>query len=90
MACIPYVVMMHLSEQVRLIELQAEQVLYVYKTFTGNSQNSWTAYLSYENASLSSQVLCGKQYISMYFYEWLSVKKMGKKIPQPKALRSWH
>ena len=37
--------MVHLSEQVRLIKLETKQVKSVYKTFTGNSQKSWTACL---------------------------------------------
>ena len=42
---IQYVVMIYLSEQVRLIELETEQLKSVYKSFTGNCQKSWTAYL---------------------------------------------
>ena len=45
MACIEYVVMIYLSEQVRLIKLETKQVKSVYMTYTGNSQKSWTAYL---------------------------------------------
>ena len=45
MACIQYVVIIYLSEQVRLVELDTEWVYSVYMTHTGNSQKSWTAYL---------------------------------------------
>ena len=41
--------MIHLSEQVILIELETEQVQSMCKTFTGNSQKSWTAYLFKRN-----------------------------------------
>ena len=45
MECIQYIVMIHLSEQVRLIELETEQAHSVYKILTGYSQKLWTAYL---------------------------------------------
>ena len=42
---IQYEVMIHLSEPVKLIELETEQVSSMCKAFTGNSHKSWTAYL---------------------------------------------
>ena len=64
-------VIIPLSEQVRLIELEIEQVYYVRKTFTGNSRKLWKAYfftktMEYSrseinaNAALLSQELCCK------------------------------
>ena len=49
MACIHYVVMIHLNEQVRLVELLSEQVYFVCKKLTGNSQKLWTTYLFTKN-----------------------------------------
>ena len=49
MACIHYVVMIHLSELVILIELETGQVKSMSKTFTSNSQKSWTTYLFERN-----------------------------------------
>ena len=82
MACIQYVVMIHLSERVRLIKLKTEHKA-VCKTFLGNSQTLKTAYLFniktikysrtkiYENATLLSLVLCCKHYVHVYLDEYL-------------------
>ena len=45
MACIQYVVMIHLSDLGRLIELETEHVYTLCKISTGNSQTSRIAYL---------------------------------------------
>ena len=66
--------MIHLSEYVKLAELETQQVIvksYGQHTYLEevmkSSQSEFNA-----NASLSSQVLCPKHYISMYLGEYLA------------------
>ena len=83
MPFIQYVVMIYLSDQVRLIELETEQVKCLCKTFKGKSQVMDSILILqktmessrpklYSNASLSSQTLCCKHYISIYLDEYLT------------------
>ena len=76
-----YTDMIHLSAQVELAELETLQV--IVKSNWQHTSSDETMKPSqpefYANTSLSSQVLCCKQYINMYLGEystkfWLSVK----------------
>ena len=64
--------MIHLSEQVKLAELETEQVIvksHGQHTYLEETMKS-TQHVFYANASLSSQVLCRKHYISMSLSEY--------------------
>ena len=59
--------MIHLSEQVKLAELETKQVIvksHGQHTYLEETMKS-TPHVFYANTSLSSQVLCRKHYISM-------------------------
>ena len=60
MACIQYVVMIHLSEQVRLIELLClNRIGIICVTFTDKSQKLWTTYIFTEKIERTSDTLIG-------------------------------
>ena len=83
--------MIHLSEQIKLAELETFQVVvksHGQHTYLEKTMKS-TQHVFYAKASLSSQVLCRKHYISMSFDKYkakflISVKKnLVTKIPPP-------
>ena len=84
--------MIHLREHVKLAELDAQQVIvksHGQHTYLEEAMKSSQPEF-YANASLSSQALCPKHYISMYLGEYpaklcLSVKKtlVTKNTPTP-------
>ena len=64
--------MIHLSEHVKLAKLDTQQVIvksYGQHTYLEEAMESSQPEF-YANASLSSQVLCQKHYISMYLCEY--------------------
>ena len=64
--------MILLSEQVKLAELETEQVIvksHGQHTYLEETMKP-TQHVFYANASLSSQVLCRKHYISMSYGEY--------------------
>ena len=75
--------MIHLSAQVELVEFETLQVIvkcnWQHTSLDETMKSSQPEF--YTNASLLSQILCGKHYINMYLGEywtklWLSVKKI--------------
>ena len=65
-------VLIHLSEYVKLAELETQQVIvksYGQHTYLEEVMESSRPEL-YANATLSSQALCPKHYISMYLGEY--------------------
>ena len=84
MARIPYIVMLPISEQVRLIEqnmytLYVRHLQVIVKSYGHHTNLPKTLKYSrpeyYAKATLSSQVLCCKHYISTYLVEHLTKKK---------------
>ena len=70
--CKQYVGMMHLSEQVKLAELETLQVIvksHGQHTYLEETMKS-TQHVFYAKTSLSSQVLCRKNYSSMSLGEY--------------------
>ena len=64
--------MIHLSEHVKLAKLETQQVVvkrYGQHTYLEETMKSFQPEF-YANASLLSQVLCPKHYISMYLGEY--------------------
>ena len=89
---IQYAVMIHLSEHVKLAELDTQPVIVKscgQHTYLEEAMKSFYPEF-YANESLLSQVLCPKRYISMYLGEypaklWFSVNKnlVTKNTPTP-------
>ena len=72
--CIQYAGMIHLSEYVQLAELETQRVIvksYGQQTYLEEVMKSSQPEF-YANATLWSQVLCPKHYISMYLGEYLT------------------